>query len=153
MKKKLTDLVSVDELKQMYDNGMSCEDIASKLKVGASTVYRYLSGHTVGRAKGGKIASKIPKDVIQPKSYDDQHSFHDMAIQNAANACLVVVDHSINLKGQYGEYLVEPGKKKVTVNVQGEVFDLGFDVINGFIEELKAIGRNIGSVSVGNEMW
>lgn len=153
MKKKLTDLVSVDELKQMYDNGMSCEDIASKLNVGASTVYRYLSGHTVGRAKGGKIASKIPKDVIQPKRYDDQHSFHDMAIQNAANACLVVVDHSINLKGQYGEYLVEPGKKRITANINGEMIDLDFDIIPGLIQELKAIGRNIESVAVGNEMW
>ena len=137
----------------MYDNGMSCEDIASKLKVGVSTVYRYLSGYTVGRTKGGKIARKIPKNVIQPKRYEEQHSMHDMAIQNAANACLVVVDRSINLKGQYGEYLVEPGKKRITVNIQGEIFDLDFDIVHGFIEELKAIGRNIESVAIGNEMW
>ena len=76
-----------------------------------------------------------------------------MGQRNAVNACLVVVDRSINLKGQYGEYLVEPSKKRVTANICSNLIDLDFDIIPGVIEELKAIGRNIESVAVGTEMW
>lgn len=149
-RKSLLKSISLDVLKQMFDNGMSKDEIADTIGVSRATIYRYLKGYT--HRGGGRVSSRIPKEVIKPKKTEEQE-IHEMGQRNAANACLVVVDRSINLKGQYGEYLVEPSKKRVTANICGEMIDLDFDIIPGLIEELKAIGRNIESVAVGTEMW
>ena len=147
-RKSLLDSVSLDELKQMYDNGMSCVEIANAVGVSDKTIYRHLQRHT--NRHGGKYSRRIPVYEIHKTKHECENT---AAVRNAANACLVVVDRSINLKGQYGEYLVEPGKKRVTANICSNLIDLDFDIIPGLIEELKAIGRNIESVTVGTEMW
>lgn len=141
--------VSLDEMKSMYDNGMSCVDIAAALGVSRQTIYRYLQGHT-NRRKGGKYASRIPGREIH--TIKEQDHPNGTAIRNSVNACLVVTERTVSLKGTVGEYLVEPSKKTVIANIGGEMIDLDFDIIPGLVEELKAIGRNLGAVG-GNEMW
>lgn len=148
-KNSLLNSISLDELKQMYDNGMSCVEIADSLDVSRQTIYRYLQGHT-NRHKGGKYASRIPGREIH-RTNEQEHP-NGAAIRNSANACLVVTERTISLKGTVGEYLVEPSKKTVIANIRGGMIDLDFDIIPDLVEELKAIGRNLGAVG-GNEMW
>ena len=148
-KNNLLNSVSLDELKQMYDNDMSCAEIAAALDVSDKTIYRHLQGYT-NRHKGGKYASRIPGREIH--TMKEQEHPNGAAIRNSVNACLVVTERTVSLKGTVGEYLVEPSKKTVIANIGGEMIDLDFDIIPGLVEELKAIGRNLGAVG-GNEMW
>ena len=147
-KKSLLESVSLDELKQMYDNGMSCVEIANAVGVSDKTIYRHLQGHT--NRHGGKYSRRIPPYEIHKNKHECENT---AAVRNAVNACLVVQERTITLKGTVGEYLVEPSKKIVTANIGGNLINLDFDIIAGLIEELKAIGRNIESVAIGNEMW
>lgn len=148
MRRKLTETISVDELKSMYDNGMSVVDISNALEVSTATVYRYLRGQT--NRRGGRCASRIPAKefrVAEPKTKQD------MADYNAMNACLVVEDRTINLVGEVGKYMVFTAKKCVLCDIAGATLELQFDAIPGLVEELKALGRNVGSLVGCCEMW
>ena len=130
---------------------MSKEEIADKIGVARSTVYRWLKGYS--RAAGGVVARTIPAREIHKVQHQMAESPNVVAIRNATNACLVVADRTITLRGTIGEYLVEPTKKIITANIGGNLIDLDFDIISGLVEELKAIGRNLPNIAVGNEMW
>lgn len=62
-KKSLLESVSLDELKRMYDNGMSCVEIANAVGVSDKTIYRHLQGHT--NRHGGKYSrrSQLMKSI------------------------------------------------------------------------------------------
>lgn len=150
-KSSLLKTVSLDELKAMYDDGMSCEDIAARLGVANSTIYRHLQGHTTGRGGGGQISRRIPDVVIHPKA--EQQAMHNMAVRNEANACLVVEDHTINLAGVVGKYAVYARQQKVLCEINGSVLELPFDALAGVADELKALARNTSGMTVGCEAW
>lgn len=149
MRKRLTDSVSVEELKQMYDNGMSCADIAKSLDVSQTTIYRYLQGHIGGR--GGVYARNIPDREIRNRPND--LDMQQMDVQNSANACLVVENKLINLEGTIGKYMVDAKSKNIVCQIAGATFDMQPDTIPALVEELKALGRNVGQMAVGCEMW
>lgn len=149
MRKRLTDSVSVEELKQMYENGMNPSDIASVLEVSRATVYRYLQGYTGGR--GGRCARSIPDREIRKNSRE--MDMQQMDVQNSANACLVVENKLINLEGTIGKYMVDAKSKTIVCQIAGATFDMQPDTIQALIEELKALGRNVGQMAVGCEMW
>lgn len=152
MKKKLLDSVSIEELRQMYESGMSYRDIANSLEVSYQTIYTHLKGLVGPRGRGGYHARKIQGgQTSQPQA--QKIGMPEMRVQNSASACLVVLQRTITLKGTVGEYLVEPAKATVVASIGDNLVNLGFDIIPGLIEELKAIGRNIESVTTGNEMW
>ena len=150
MRKKLTDSISVEELKQMYDSGMSCEGIAKSLDCSPATVYRYLQGYTGGR-RGGRCARNIPDREIRKNSRE--MDMQQMDVQNSANACLVVENKLINLEGTIGKYMVDAKSKIIVCQIAGATFDMQPDTIPALVEELKALGRNVGQMAVGCEMW
>ena len=149
MGKKLTDSISVEELKQMYDNGMSGADIANSLGISRATVYRYLQGHTGGR--GGRCARAIPDREIRKNSRE--MDMQQMDVRNSANACLVVENKLINLEGTIGKYMMDAKSKTIVCQIAGATFDMQPDTIPALVEELKALGRNVGQMAVGCEMW
>lgn len=151
MRKRLTDDVSVEELKSMYEAGMSYRDIGNSLGVSYQTIRNYLKDIVIARprGRGGCYSSRIPKAEIA----DAPKSMEDLAIKNASNACLVVQEHTIRLAGVVGEYVVNASRKSAFCNLGGVEIELQFDSIPGLIEELKALMRNVDSLSVGCEMW
>lgn len=149
MRKKLTDSVSVDELVRMYNSGMSFGDIGNSLGVSYQTIRNYLIGVVEPRARGGRCASKIPGSSLHAKS----RTLENMAVQNAVNACLVVEERTIGLVGQVGRYVVHSGEKNILCQLDDTTITLQIDAIPGFIEELKALMRNVGAMTTGCEMW
>ena len=152
MKRKLTDSVSLDELKRMYDNGMSCADIARSLGFGESTIYRYLSGYTVGR-KGGRYSMRIPDEVIKPPYGSNSSDVKELENRNAEHACLVVEDRTVDLVGTIGRYVVNAKTRSALCSFGNTLVELSLETLPALIDELKALGRLGNTFNVGNEMW
>jgi predicted transcriptional regulator len=150
MRRKLTDSVSIDELKSMYDSGMNQAQIAESLGVSRMTINRYLNGYC-NRGRGGLYARNIPDSVINPKTKETTKD--DLAEKNAANACLVVTSKEITLEGTVGKYSVFGKNRSVVIDINGDMIEVKFEFITDFIDELKAIARNVGGLDSGCEMW
>lgn len=151
MRKRLIDQVSIEELKAMYESGMSYRDIGESLGVSCQTIRTHLKDIVTPHGRGGYIAKGISKEIIAPKAH--AATMHQIEEKNSANACLVVEDRTIKLSGTTGRYEINALHKRVTCELRDGLFELGLDEIPEFVEELKAIGRNIAQVSVGCEMW
>ena len=119
MRRPLTDTISVDELKSMYDNGISVEDICNALDISKATVYRYLKGQT--NRSSGRCASRIPADAFRAHK---PKTVQDMANANALNACLAVEDRTVNLAGAVGKYTVRAAEKCVLCDIGGQYWSL-----------------------------
>lgn len=155
MKGKLTDSVSIGELRQMYDSGMTYAQIAEALDVSTMTIGRHLRGYAVKDPRSGRgelVASTIDAHELSPKSRDDT-SMKDMSISNAANACLVVASKEIALEGTVAKYTAFSKDRCVVIDIDGDMIQIKFDSITDFIDELKAIARNVGGLECGCEMW
>ena len=98
------------------------------------------------------MASTIDAHELSPKPRGDA-SMEDMAISNAANACLMVADREVRLQGTVGAYHVFGKDKTVMVSVGDDAIQLSFKNLPAFIDELKAIARNMGGLEPGCEMW
>ncbi len=146
---RLTDSISMDELRQMYDNGMTQAEIADSIGVSRPTINKYLKGY---KAKGGRVASRIPGSDLRVKR-DPEREMSNMAEKNAENACLVVANKEILLNGTVGTYHVYGKDKAVMISVGGGMLDVAFDILPDFIDELKAVARNVGGLECGCEMW
>lgn len=151
MRKRLTDSVSVEELIQMYENGMSFRDIGDSLGVSYQTIRTHLKGLVTPRGVGGYHARRIPAETfrVQTQNADMQQ----MDVQNSANACMVVENKLINLEGTIGKYMVDAKSKIIVCQIAGATFDMQPDTIPALVEELKALGRNVSQMAVGCEMW
>lgn len=152
MRRKLTESVSLDELKRMYDNGMSCADIAKSIGVSNATIYKYLQGHTVGR-NGGRCARLIPDDVIRPSHSANGSGAKEPENRNAEHACLVVEDRTVDLVGTIGRYVVNAKTRSALCSIGNTPTELSLETIPALIDELKALGRLGNTLNVGNEMW
>lgn len=144
----------VNDIIAMYESGMTYRDIASKIGMTFQNVGHILRKHGVTRGRGGKVASTIPEQELQPtenEQYDEE--IETLANKNAANACLVVSDHVINLAGAIGKYEVCANKKRVRVEINGETMNIDFDNLSALVEEFKALARNVGELGGGWEMW
>lgn len=141
--------ISLDELKQMYDNNGNCERVASMLGCSAATVYKHLQGYT-GRGRGGICASRIPKEEFAAKAKPAEETIEE---KNNKHACLVVDGRTISLVGAVGAYEVCAKEKTVYCTIDNVEIKLNFDIVEQFTEELKAIGRNLCTLNSGNEMW
>lgn len=149
-RKRLTDSISVEELQQMYDAGMSQREIAEAVGCSQHTISNYLRGHC-NRGRGGRVASRIDKHdfAVEPKREEMQA----IAEKNAANACLVVASKQVVLEGMVGSYHVFGKDETIVIEIGKDMTEVKFDALPGLIEELKAIARNIDSVKAGCEAW
>lgn len=151
MRKRLIDSVSIEELKQMYESGMSFRDIGDSLGVSYQTIRTHLKGIVSPRGVGGYHARRIPAEAFRAPA--QKADMQQMDVQNSANACLVVENKLINLEGVIGKYMVDAKSKTVVCQIAGATFDIQPDTILTLVEELKALGRNVGQMTVGSEMW
>ena len=148
--------VDVEAIISMYNNNMSQRDIAKVLQCSQPTVGYWLrkSGINPGKGKppvkGGAVASTIPKKDYMVRNEAEKH---DMAVRNAANACLLVEDKSYSLKGQIDKYEVSAKSGFVLANINDVLIELNTDMLATLADELKALARNITEVAVGCEMW
>jgi hypothetical protein len=66
----------------------------------------------------------------------------------------VVGDSVITLEGMVGAYEVSSRKKAVFITINGDEFEIKFDQVNNFLDEIRALARGVaGMQSVGPEMW
>lgn len=144
----------INDIVSMFKAGMSNGDIGQKYGMSNQNVSRLLRKLGYTRRKGGLIAQAIPEREFKVE-LEKQRSEEFQAIEakNNANACLVVSDREVRLNGTVGSYHVIGKDKAVMAFVGEDAIVVHFDMLPTFIEELKAIGRNIGDINPGCEMW
>lgn len=148
--------VNREEIVAMYTNGMSQRDIAYALQTSQTNVGYHLrkAGIRVGRGggnnEGGYVARTIPKKDYAAREIAEKQ---EMAVKNAANACLVVEDRSFSLKGVVGRYEVSAKSKIVLASIGDRVLELDVDILAPLADELKALARNLSGMEPCNEMW
>ena len=155
MRKKLLDDVSVNELLEFRKDGYTNSQIAEMLDVSSRTIYRMIgkmpdemiaNAKREGLERGRYIRLEKATNTNENERMEGEK--HEM-VENCA-ACLVVVNRKVNLQGTIGLYEVDCESKKLTMRPMEEI---GFDNLNAYINELQAISRKIGQMSVGNERW
>ena len=155
MRKRLLDDVSVNELLEFRNEGYTNSQIAEMLDVSPQTIYSI-----IGKMPDEMIAKAKREAAVQggyarwEKAAKNKGNEHVKGEKNEMtenrDACLVVVNRKVNLQGTIGLYEVDCENKKVTMR---PVEEIGFDNLNAYINELRAISRKIDQMSVGNEMW
>lgn len=152
MRRKLLDDLSISELKQMREDGMTNQEIADSLDVSYMTVLRVLGKQPDSMARkprGGGSVVKAP-----PKKQEEE----------CVPACLVTINRTIELQGATAKYVLNVEQKTINVKPENErrmfeSLELNVDELDTFIEgldtfikELQAIQRKIGTVST-IEAW
>lgn len=99
---------------------------------------------------GGYVARTIPKKDYAARETAEKQ---EMAVKNAANACLLVEDRSFSLRGQVGTYEVSIKTGFVAVKIGETMIELEKDTLIVLADELKALARNVAGMEVGCEMW
>lgn len=152
MRKRMIDSETLQELKRMYENGMTQREIAQKMGVCQRTISNWLNGYAPYQ-RGGRVASTIPKEDFEALDKAKRAEVEYIAAKNAENACLVVANKEISLEGTVAKYTVFSKDKAVVIDIGGDMIEVKFDFITDFISELKAIARNMGGLDAGCEMW
>lgn len=136
--KNLMDEISVSELLQMREEGMSNQEIADALDVSYYTIVKYIGG--------------APKSVRKPREFHEDVAKKE-APPEVAPACLVIQNKQIELHGVMGVYVVDCKKKTVLAQFGETMLDIAFDKLGDVIGELQAIKRKTSELIVENEMW
>lgn len=133
--------VSMSELLHMREDGMSNHEIAKALDVSYQTVLRMI----------GKQPSSLRKPAVRGFAMPVNAS--PVPEKEEPEACLAVLGRSVSLKGDAGEYSLDCGADVLVIKLDGGILYVPFRKIEGLINELAAIQRNIPRVKTGNEMW
>lgn len=172
---RVTDKIPLEEIKAMYDSGMTVREIAERCGCVDKSIYRHLQGH-LNRSGGGKVAKTIPKyelnktvvvettrnvldeavpckGSIPTQTTQPTPTNHTTADKNAGNAAVVLQDCSVSLRGCSGEYIISTKDKTITCSINNQQITIAFDDLTAIIDELKGVGRCIKTFDVGNEMW
>lgn len=144
--------VSVDDICEMYDNGMSVRDIAVLLDCSVKTIYRHLENHPK-RSKGGIIAASIPSSEINKRSDEAAVTPDVLAVKNEQNACVVLESCDIRLAGTVGTYSINTKAGEIVAMFGEDKVSIPMGMVNAVVEELKAVGRCAMSFDMGNAMW
>ena len=155
MRKKLLDEVSVNELLEFRNEGYTNSQIAEMLDVSNTTIYNMIGkmpDEMIAKAKREAAVqggfARWEKAAKNKENVQTEGERKEM-VENSA-ACLVVVNRKVNLQGTIGLYEVDCESKKISMR---PVQEIGCDNLNAYINELQAISRKIGQISVVNEMW
>lgn len=147
--RSILDDVTIDELLQMREQGMTNAEIADALDVGVNTVVRYIGKQPKGLRK--------PYERKEPRPVEPKHE------ETAPTACLVVQNREIELHGLHGKYTVSCKEREVLASVN--IFEdmdvvISLDDIENIVKklgeisaELQAIARKVNELNVSNEMW
>ena len=136
--------VTVDEMLAMRASGMSNREIADALGCGYSTLVKYI-GPQPGR--GGRVSATIQSAPVVPITRK-----HEEPVE-VTEGVLPVVNRTISLRGEYGEYEVNTKAMTVTCAVGDSVVEIPFDKWETFAKEVAAINRNLARASLSPEIW
>lgn len=134
---------------EMYNAGMSVNDIHTALDISVATVYWHLRD-VPKHGGGGAVAKTIPAHEIHKPV---EEAVGKAAEANEANASVLLASCDISLAGCVGNYTVNTGEKKVRCEIGDSVLYFNIDDLLGLIEELKGVGRCIKHFDIGNVMW
>lgn len=134
--------ISIPELLQMRENGMSNPEIAEALDVSPNTISRYIGrgprSKNRNRGGGAPVAAEIKNE-------------------EPVEACLKVETAAIGLTGAYGQYTIDERQDAVYIIAEAGGHELSgyipVDQLAIFARELKAIERNIDKVKLRLEVW
>lgn len=147
MRKRLSLDVSKDEMLGMRDTGMSNQEIADALGVNAQTVRNYIGTipeewyERWGRPKcgiRGKKKTAAPAPAPEPEE---------------ETVGLVVQNKKIDLDGLFAQYCVDCKRGEILITIDGVMMMIKRANLDDFINELKALRRNLDKLTVQNEMW
>ena len=138
--------ISVNELQGMRDTGMSNQEIADALGINAQTVRNYIGTipeewyERWGRPKCGIRGKAKAKPAPAPEPEEE-------------NAGLVVQNKKIDLDGLFAQYCVDCKRGEIMITIDGTMMLIKRENLDDFINELKALRRNLDKLTVQNEMW
>ena len=147
--------ISREEIKALYDAGMTQREIADKYGVSQKTISRRLEGYS-RHYKGGLVSSQIPRNEYVSDAIGAEPEMmekRELAEKNASNACLVVEDRTISLAGTVGRYEVSLKDQMVFAILNDMRLELKFDVLKALSDEFRAIARNVAGMENSCEMW
>ena len=137
--------VGIGELLRMREEGMSNQEIADSLDVGYQTILRLIGKQPAGTRKS--CPDRTPRRKVT-------HSETARPTQDvSAQACLVVQDRTVMLKGTFAAYEIPVRKKCVEISCEHGNVSVPFDKLDDFVAELSAIRRRLDGLRVENEMW
>lgn len=87
-RRRLDITVSIEEMKRMFDNGMSKEEIADQLGISRATIYRWLKGYTRNGGTGYGIMDELPPEVDAMFPDYDLYPNTDYAIGFLTRGCI-----------------------------------------------------------------
>ena len=176
---KLTREVSISEMLEMRDRGMTNKEIAQSLDVSYQTVLNHIGKmprDMPDKSEDCKI-TKLPYDdtaaevevaadvtdpivdddavvevIVEDESPEPTECEHDDAVEPA---CYILVeDRRYDLLGTFANYSVSTAKKELLVKFFNNTsVAVSFDKISDFINELSTIDRKIKDMPKDNEVW
>lgn len=143
MSRSLIQDVSISELEQMRENGMTNQEIADAIGVSYQTIRKLIGRQPPGLRKPGGYHRP---DFVQSEQKEEPP------------ATLIVEDRALKLAGLYASYKIMVKNKLINVILDtsegvSPAMEIPFDQIDTFIQELQAIQRHVKGMIVGNEMW
>lgn len=138
--------ISVNELQGMRDTGMSNQEIADALGINAATVRNYIGTmpeewyERWGRPKCGIRGKAKAKPAPAPEPEEE-------------TVGLVVQNKKIDLDGLFARYCVDCKKGEILIEISETMVLIRWENLDDFINELKALRRNLDKLTVQNEMW
>lgn len=143
MSRSLIQDVSISELEQMRENGMTNQEIADAIGVSYQTIR--------------KLIGRQPPGLRKPGVYH-RPNFVQSEPKEEPPATLIVEDRALKLAGLYASYKIMVKNKLINVILDtsegvSPAMEIPFDQIDTFIQELQAIQRHVKGMTIGNEMW
>lgn len=140
--RRLIDEVSVSELRQMRESGMSNRAIAESLDVTPRTIWMLIGAQpsrTWGRDSGAD-ATPMPRKPAEAAP---------------VSPALTVANRLVYLEGAVADYTVDTKSRTVLLQVKGagECMAIGFDDIGTFCLEIQAIQRQLETRKDMPEVW
>ena len=156
--------VSIDELKQLREEGYSNREIADCLDVSEVTVYRYigkmpkeLKAHSYSEA-AKKREQRHREKAQQPIMPEGQTvtDGREIAPQTQQSAVLSVQGRTIYLEGMVCRYTVFAGKEPCTVMISkgdDSAITIKLDDLQDFAAEILRILQHRDAFTGGLEAW
>ena len=141
MRRALLNDVTIEEMRKMREAGMTNQDIADRLDVGKSTVYRYIGAQG---GVGGRVSRTIPAPVVPLERKREEPVYPGV---------LPVVNRVTYLTGTAAEYVVDAKEQKITFQLGDVVAEVEFDKWRAFADEVQAVSRHLSEQLVTPELW
>lgn len=136
---RLLNDVTIEELKTMRENGMSNQQIADALGVHYTTILAHLGPQPKDMKRSyTRKAKPAPAPAPEPEE---------------ETVGLVVQNKKIDLDGLFARYCVDCKKGEILIEISETMVLIRRENLDDFINELKALRRNLDKLTVQNEMW